>query len=217
MKKKYLICIISLVVTIIATLNISMGIYANKYTTYVAKVTSKNMIENVIINNTSVQLDRYVNDDVQITSKKNSDGQEKLYLTSQKEGDITIQTSVIDNVCIKYEKDKDNIEVYKDGNLQTLEDGLYIRHSNILQDVAQSLNRYSIIVFLVLLPVITLLVICIEKVLKKLKESTVKFYDILLLIISVFLIFALSFYICLYALRGYVIIPVVALIFLGVW
>ena len=77
MKKKYLIGIVALILALIATLNISVGIYARKYVTYDIELKPDQKIDNVVINNTKIPLDRYVNKSVQIGQREKEDKKEK--------------------------------------------------------------------------------------------------------------------------------------------
>ena len=62
MKKKFVIIIISTILSIFVTLNISLGIAASNYDTYTIKMDEGDKLEAVIINDTEMPIDRYVSE-----------------------------------------------------------------------------------------------------------------------------------------------------------
>ena len=198
MKKKYLIGIVALILALIATLNISVGIYARKYVTYDIELKPDQKIDNVVINNTKIPLDRYVNESVQIGQRED---EATKYLYSDTNGKIKIMTSVVDDVHINFDGNLDNVEIYKNGELQSIENTAFISDYSIVSIIADSLNYYSILIFIVSFVVLLGLVILVFRFLDKVRENTIRIIDVVIFVCSVFLIYLSIFYISLSLIR----------------
>ena len=107
--KKYCIYLITLVISLIAVCNFSLGIYAKKYVKYEIDVNKDVRVSRVMINGTEMPKERYISDDVYIDSDKN--------LTSEKESKIIIVASKVDDIIINFNtEDYTDINVLKDRN-----------------------------------------------------------------------------------------------------
>ena len=214
MKKKYLIGIVALILALIATLNISVGIYARKYVTYEAEVTANQRIDNVVINNTKIPLDRYVNENVKIGQKED---EASKYLYSDSIGKIEIMTSVVDDVCINFEGDTDDITVYKNGEIQTIYGSTFFYDYSVMPIIFDSLNYYSIIILAVSFAVILGLVVLVFKFLDKINKKNINLLDVVIFICSVFLIYLSVFYISLSLIREVIVVPIIAVAALSLY
>ena len=214
MKKKYLIGIVALILSIVATVNISVGIYARKYVTYEAEVTDNQRIDNVVINNTKIPLDRYVNENVKIGQKED---EASKYLYSDSIGKIEIMTSVVDDVCINFEGDTDDITVYKNGEIQTIDGSTFFYDYSVMSIIFDSLNYYSIIILAVSFAVILGLVVLVFKFLDKINKKTINLLDVVIFICSVFLIYLSVFYISISLIREVIVVPIIAVAALSLY
>lgn len=214
MKKKYLIGIVALILSIVATVNISVGIYARKYVTYEAEVTANQRIDNVVINNTKIPLDRYVNENVKIGQKED---EASKYLYSDSIGKIEIMTSVVDDVCINFEGDTDDITVYKNGEIQTIDGSTFFYDYSVMSIIFDSLNYYSIIILVVSFAVILGLVVLVFKFLDKINKKNINLLDVVIFICSVFLIYLSVFYISLSLIREVIVVPIIAVAALSLY
>ena len=214
MKRKYLIGIVALILSIVATVNISVGIYARKYVTYEAEVTANQRIDNVVINNTKIPLDRYVNENVKIGQKED---EASKYLYSDSIGKIEIMTSVVDDVCINFEGDTDDITVYKNGEIQTIYGSTFFYDYSVMSIIFDSLNYYSIIILAVSFAVILGLVVLVFKFLDKINKKNINLLDVVIFICSVFLIYLSVFYISLSLIREVIVVPIIAVAALSLY
>ena len=214
MKKKYLIGIVALILSIVATVNISVGIYARKYVTYEAEVTANQRIDNVVINNTKIPLDRYVNENVKIGQKED---EASKYLYSDSIGKIEIMTSVVDDVCINFEGDTDDITVYKNGEIQTIDGSTFFYDYSVMTIIFDSLNYYSIIILALSFAVILGLVVLVFKFLDKINKKNINLLDVVIFICSVFLIYLSVFYISLSLIREVIVVPIIAVAALSLY
>lgn len=216
MKKKYLIGIVALILALIATLNISVGIYARKYVTYDIELKPDQKIDNVVINNTKIPLDRYVNESVQIGQREKED-KEVDYLYTNSGGEIQIITSIVDNVHINFDGNLDNVEIYKNGELQSIENTAFISDYSIVSIIADSLNYYSILIFIVSFVVLLGLVILVFRFLDKVRENTIRIIDVVIFVCSVFLIYLSIFYISLSLIREVIVVPIIVVAALSLY
>ena len=208
MKRKILIVTLALILSIISTVNISIGIYARKHIIYEASLTSTQIINNIVINNTVMSLEKYINEDVKFGQKEEK-GNSIKFLYSESSGKIKIVASIIDNVYINYDGDIENIQVYKDGKLQDVEGSAFIDDSSILSIIYDSLNYYSIIFLIISFGIILGLVFYIFKFIEKIKDNNVKISDVIFFICSIFIIFLSTFYIVLSLIREVIIVPII--------
>lgn len=209
--KKISIFCITFILAIIATCNLSIAIKAKKYTNYEIRLNDKVTIGRVLINGTEIPKERYVNID-----KVNINQEEELY--TKDNGIINITTSVIDDVIINFNTDNyENIEVLKDGIKQPMHDNLFMKHENMLQLTKSSLNKYSIIIFIISYTVLLLCVWEVKIILNKIKENNIKWYDIILFAISVFIIYFANIYYLIATFKHLIVIPIIVVIGFGVF
>lgn len=207
-KKRWLTLIFSLILAIVASLQFSVALNAKKYTTYQIEVTKGSPITGITINNSRIDLTRYVNDNIKLKDEK---------LCSDTKGTITIMTSVIDNIFIKYDNDAKDMYVTKDGVEIKSEDTLFAYNTNIIEDIKVSLNKFSIVFFAIFIPIFYILLWYVIRFITKLKEGEFKLYRLVLSTISIFIIYICTFYILLYAMRHYVAILPIACIGVILW
>lgn len=213
MKKKYLICLITFIFAIISTINVSIGIYARQYVKYEFEVNNEVKIDNVVINNTTIPLTRYINDKLRI----DKDGK----LVSKEDTKVTIVASKVDDVFVNFDtEDYSKINVLKDGEIQNIDNSLYSSTNSMKNIVSYSVKHVGYYVILIFIGSYVLLLGCfimIKNVMKKLKGNNVKLFDAIKLVVSVFLVYFLTFYVMLATIREIVLLPIIITIFAGIY
>lgn len=202
-KKRWLTLAFSILLAIVAALQFSVALKAKGYTTYQIDVVKGSPITGITINNSRIDLTRYVNNDIKLKDEK---------LCSDTRGTITIMTSVIDNIFIKYDNNAKDMFVTKDGVEMKSNDTLFAYSTNILNDIKVSINMYTAIFIITFIPVFYILLWYVIRFITKLKEGDFKLYRLILTALSIFILYVCTFYILLYAMRYYVaIIPIICI------
>lgn len=213
MKKKYLICLITFIFAIISTINVSIGIYARQYVKYEFEVNNEVKIDNVVINNTTIPLTRYLNDKLYI------DKDEKL--VAKEDTKVTIVASKVDDVLVNFDtKDYSKINILKDGEAQSIDNSLYSSTNsmkNIISDSVKHVGLYTILIFIGSYVLLLASFTIIKNVMVKLKENSVKLFDAIKLVVSLFVVYFLTFYVLLATIREIVLLPIVITIFAGIY
>ena len=213
MKKKYLIYFITFIFAFIATINISIGIYARQNVKYEIEVNNDVKIDNVVINNTTIPLTRYLGENLLIDEEKN--------LSATKSSTVTIVASKVDDISITFKTDDSNkINVLKDSKKQTVDKLVYANKTSMFDISVTSIKYVGGFVFLIFAVCYVVLFGCLyffKKVLLKLKDNSVKLRDIILLTTCVFLIYFSTFYILLSIFRVAVLVPIIIAIIAGIY
>lgn len=213
MKKKYLICLITFIFAVISTINVSIGIYARQYVKYEFEVNNEVKIDNVVINNTTMPLTRYLNDKLNI----DKDGK----LVAKENTTVTIISSRVDDVLVNFNtEDYSSINILKNGEIQNIDNSLYSSTNtmkNIINNSIKHVGFYTILIFIGSYALLLASFIIIKNVMKKLKENNVKILDVVKFVISVFVVYFLTFYVILATIREIVLLPIIITIFAGIY
>lgn len=98
-----------------------------------------------------------------------------------------------------------------------MHDLLYMNYNSTFELLKQSLNKYSIFIFIGMYPLTLLLLYLCKKTINKIKENKIKLLDIIIFACSVFCIYFSTFYVLLATFRELLIIPVAGIIILGLY
>lgn len=208
--KKIWVYFFTFLISLVAVCNFSLALYARQYIKYEITVNKDVKVARVVINGTEIPRERYVNDLVYINQNDE--------LTSNENGKITILTSKADDIFINFNtEDYSNINVLKDGINQPMHDNLFMNTNNMFNLIKLSLSKYSLLIFVIVYPIILLCVIELKKLFNKLKANEIKIIDIILGLLSLFLVYFTCFYIMLATFRELILIPMVIIASLGVY
>lgn len=196
---------VALVLALIATLNFSVAIYANNERTVCLNLKPGDVIKSVVVSSNSLNLDSYSGEKTEIR-KINEDEKELIVIDDV---NIEINISVIDSLDISFErtKNQDSVIYYTiDGQkFETTNNiGLYPSKTEILKN---SINSKSIYIFIISYFVILACLLMINNTLKRVKENNLKIYNIILMLISIFVIYLSSIYLFMMINRILAIIP----------
>ena len=193
MKKKLIICLLALIIAALATIELSIANFARDAITYNVEISDESQIDEILINEneTTIQFDNLDN--------------------------VAIEASVIDDIKIEY---NGNIIVTDDtGKIVEDETGVgddLFLHSVSKKDVILGgLNIKSLVYFVICFILSVLSLIYINYFVNKYRctKDSFKILDFLVLSVSVFVIFMLTFYLLLYILDVAVVILPLALVF----
>lgn len=193
MKKKLIICLLALIIAALATIELSIANFSRDAITYNVEISDESQIDEILINEneTTIQFENLDN--------------------------VTIEASVIDDIKIEYNGDiivTDNTgKIVEDKT--GVEDNVFL-HSVPKKDVILgSLNTKSLVYFVICFILSVLSLVYISYFVNKYNgtKDSFKIRDFLILSISVFVIFMLTFYFLLYILDVAVVILPLAIIF----
>lgn len=192
MKKKFIICLLALIIAALATVELSIASFARDAITYNIEISNESNIDEILVNENETTID-FENID-----------------------NVSIEASIIDDIKIEYNGDifvTDNIgNVVED---ETGEGDNIFLHSLSRKDVILGgLNAKSILYFAIsfIIALLSLSYICYFKDKYKETRDSFKIRDFLILSICIFVIFMLTFYILLYILDVAVVILPLALV-----
>lgn len=182
---KIYVLLISIIIAVLGSFSISINIYAKESAVYELDIKKGTKIGNIAINNNKLDLKTYKNDKLVLDDKNN--------LKAIDDSKLSISTSVIDDITINV-KDNNGIRI----NDETINNEYYFYRVSKLDILKKSINLYTII-YTILLSIISYL--CINNIsyfIMKIKKDNVVLSDILLFLISNFIIFLESIYLILY-------------------
>lgn len=196
MKNKIVICLLALLIAVLATFELSISKLATNSIKYEVSLSDTSTIKEINVNNNEISFDE--------------------------ESDIVqIDASVIDDIKIEYDGE---LIVTNSDNIQVLDetgegDGVFLSTVNKKDILFKSINKTSIIYFVVCYFASILSLMWIKHFKDKYKDNTdsFKIYDILILAVSILAIFFILFYILLYILDVAVIVLPLALVFYFVY
>lgn len=224
MKKKLLLIIPALIIAMAVSLNISLGIKGGKYETYKIKITSSETLRRVNINQVEIPLDRYRDENLELIKKNekdiNGNDIEQSYIVLKKgvkEAEVSIMTSVLDDVYFEVTGANENVYIYLDGERVITQDGVYNKGLGRITTIKESLDWYSIVAFVVVLPFAYLISLFFVYILGKIKEGKEKIWQIALFIAMIFIIYLACFYAVAYLLNILVLVPIVAVVAFSIY
>ena len=193
MKKKLIICLLALVIAALATIELSIAKFARDAITYNVEISDESQIDEILINEneTTIQFENLDN--------------------------VTIEASVIDDIKIEYNGDI----IVTDNTGKIVEDKTGVEDNVFLHSVSKkdvilgSLNTKSLVYFVICFILSVLSLVYISYFVNKYNgtKDSFKIRDFLILSISVFVIFMLTFYFLLYILDVAVVILPLAIVF----
>ena len=204
-KDNLIMACVALILALIAMLNFSVAIYANNERTVYLNLKPGDVIKSVVVSSNSLNLDSYSGEKTEIR-KINEDEKELIVIDDV---NIEINISIIDSLDISFErtKNQDSVIYYTiDGQkFETNNNiGLYPSKTEILKN---SINSKSIYIFIISYFVILACLLMINNTLKRVKENNLKIYNIILMLISIFVIYLSSIYLFMMINRILAIIP----------
>ena len=193
MKKKLIICLLALIIAALATIELSIANFARDAITYNVEISDESQIDEILINEneTTIQFENLDN--------------------------VTIEASVIDDIKIEYNGDI----IVTDNTGKIVEDKTGVEDNVFLHSVSKkdvilgSLNTKSLVYFVICFILSVLSLVYISYFVNKYNgtKDSFKIRDFLILSISVFVIFMLTFYFLLYILDVAVVILPLAIVF----
>ena len=198
MKKKFVIIIISTILSIFVTLNISLGIAASNYDTYTIKMDEGDKLEVVIINDTEMPIDRYVSEwtILEEDEKKDEDVVEAI-----EDANVTIMVTKIDSVYIK--TSGQNVKIYCNDELLELNEGVYYKEIGFLPTIRIGIEWYSILIFAIAMPFMYMIILRLIDFARISAKDEIKFLNILEFIALILILYIMAFYALFYILRWY--------------
>ena len=188
-KRNALISVISIIFAVIATFTYSISTYSNNINTVKISLKENDIINKIVVNKNEMSLTDFVNGDLSIVENEKK---EVEYLICNKPSDINIQISVVDNIDINF--NNNDIMVTLDGVECGLANNSFTRINNIFNITLNSISSKSILIFVALFVVLYIALYLFIKVLDKIKEDKFKIYDIILVILSCFVIYLSTIY-----------------------
>ena len=207
--KKVIFAVIVVILSSMGALSFSMFGYAKGETSY--NISFENvMIEKIGLNSNEYPLKSFVRDNLFLNEEKNM-------LVADGIGKIEVKANVVDDFYVKFKGDQNNITITKDGVEQELSENDYLFIVNIKDVVVNSISISTLIYFIVFLPVMTLLLFGLKYVFGKIRDDNLKYYDILLYIVDVFLVYLFTFYAFSLILRKFIFLPIALFICYGIY
>ena len=207
--KKVIFAVIVVILSSMGALSFSMFGYAKGETSY--NISFENvMIEKIGLNSNEYPLKSFVRDNLSLNEEKNM-------LVANGIGNIEVKANVVDDFYVKFKGDQNNITITKDGVEQELSENDYLFIVNIKDVVVNSISISTLIYFIVFLPVMTLLLFGLKYVFGKIRDNNLKYYDILLYIVDVFLVYLFTFYAFSLILRKFIFLPIALFICYGIY
>lgn len=207
-KSMIIICIVSIILTIIGSISCNMYYYAKKDVEYTIEFTENTKVKTIGINTNNIPLGRFKDSQLEI------DDNGLLY--SKVEGKtINISASIIDDFYIAYDESDQNKEdmiVYRENEKQEIKDYEYTYLNSKFDIIRNSINGYIIPIAIIFLFVMFGLVYYLCIYYEKLKNNEIKIYNIIFAMIDLFIIFLFSYYFLFLILRKFIIIPIVLLL-----
>ena len=193
MKNKLIICLLALIIAALATIELSIANFARDAITYNVEISDESQIDEILINEneTTIQFENLDN--------------------------VNIEASVIDDIKIEYNGDI----IVTDNTGKIVEDKTGVDDNVFLHSVSKkdvilgSLNIMSLVYFVICFILSVLSLVYISYFVNKYNgtKDSFKIRDFLILSISVFVIFMLTFYFLLYILDVAVVILPLAIVF----
>ena len=193
MKKKLIICLLALIIAALATIELSIANFSRDAITYNVEISDESQIDEILINEneTTIQFENLDN--------------------------VNIEASVIDDIKIEYNGDI----IVTDNTGKIVEDKTGVDDNVFLHSVSKkdvilgSLNTKSLVYFVICFILSVLSLVYISYFVNKYNgtKDSFKIRDFLILSISVFVIFMLTFYFLLYILDVAVVILPLAIVF----
>ena len=203
-------CFFSIIVILAITSAISVSVYyySRNDNNYSIEFSDKTKLKNISINSNNLNFGKFKGKTFLVD--------EKNVMSAKKSGNIlNFKASIIDNVYIEFEN-PDGAKLFCNNEELKIENNIYEKFISTFSIIKNSLNVYTILVFLIALPILYFIIKYITIFYKKIVEDKIKFYDILLVGLCLFVIFFFNFYLLYTLLKKFIILLVIGII-LAVW
>lgn len=204
------ICFFSIIVILAITSAISVNVYyySRNDNNYSIEFSDKTKLKNISINSNNLNFGKFKGKTFLVD--------EKNVMSAKKSGNIlNFKASIIDNVYVEFEN-SDGAKLFCNNEELNIENNIYEKFISTFSIIKNSLNVYTILVFLIALPILYFIIKYITIFYKKIVEDKIKFYDILLVGLCLFVIFFFNFYLLYTLLKKFIILLVIGII-LAVW
>ena len=204
------ICFFSIIVILAITSAISVSVYyySRNDNNYSIEFSDKTKLKNISINSNNLNFGKFKGKTFLVD--------EKNVMSAKKSGNIlNFKASIIDNVYVEFEN-PDGAKLFCNNEELNIENNIYEKFISTFSIIKNSLNVYTILVFLIALPILYFIIKYITIFYKKIVEDKIKFYDILLVGLCLFVIFFFNFYLLYTLLKKFIILLVIGII-LAVW
>lgn len=201
--KKIIFCVILIFCSLISSIGISVCNYSKDFNEYEINLPKDSIIEYIKINDNSIVFEKILNEDLAI----NDNG----FLFAQNDTVLYLKQSVIDKIDIKF-GNSNEITVNINNNENKIENNVFTYNMNVKDIVSNSINSNTYIEFLILFIIEYFLLKNIQDFYTKKIKSNITYKDIILLMISVFILCFFIYYILYLLLDIYIIIPIILII-----
>lgn len=211
--RKIVIGIITLILSIIGMISLSICNLASENVKYSFKLDEYVTLKSVFINNNNIPLKSLVSQSENLTYDE-----EKNELIGMGEAEVAIKASSIDNVYIEFsDVENYNIVFKKNGINQELVGHDYSYNISMFNIISRCFNGYSVIYFVLLLPLMYFSVYSIYNFFNKAKENEMKLKNVIFFILSVFMICFVTFYITLATSEILLLLVLIAVLGTGIY
>lgn len=204
------ICFFSIIVILAITSAISVSVYyySRNDNNYSIEFSDKTRLKNVSINSNNFNFNK-LKGKIFLVNENN------IMYAKESSAVLNFKASIIDNVYIEFEN-PDGAKLFCNNEELKIEKNIYEKFISTFSIIKNSLNVYTILVFLIALPILYFIIKYITIFYKKIVEDKIKFYDILLVGLCLFVIFFFNFYLLYTLLKKFIILLVIGII-LAVW
>lgn len=197
------IYIIILVLSIISAISFSIYNYAKTNNEYEIHISKGTKLDTLLVANSPMEIGRLKKDDSAYV-------EDYKLCTESEDYSVTINTSVVESLYVKFIGD--GAKVFLNGQEVKIEDGVYANYIKIIDSIINCVNSMTLIYFLISLVIMTICVLVIANYFDKIKNDTIKWYNIPLALISLFIIYYSCFYLSYSMLKEFVIVPIICLL-----
>lgn len=203
-------CFFSIIVILAITSAISVSVYyySQNDNNYSIEFSDKTRLKNVSINSNNFNFNK-LKGKIFLVNENN------IMYAKESSAVLNFKASIIDNVYIEFEN-PDGAKLFCNNEELKIENNIYEKFISTFSIIKNSLNVYTILVFLIALPILYFIIKYITIFYKKIVEDKIKFYDILLVGLCLFVIFFFNFYLLYTLLKKFIILLVIGII-LAVW
>lgn len=206
-KKIYFFSII-VILAITSAISVSVYYYSRNDNNYSIEFSDKTRLKNVSINSNNFNFNK-LKGKIFLVNENN------IMYAKESSAVLNFKASIIDNVYIEFEN-PDGAKLFCNNEELKIENNIYEKFISTFSIIKNSLNVYTILVFLIALPILYFIIKYITIFYKKIVEDKIKFYDILLVGLCLFVIFFFNFYLLYTLLKKFIILLVIGII-LAVW
>lgn len=197
------IYIIILVLSIISSISFSIYNYAKANNEYEIHISKGTKLDTLLVANSPMEIGRLKKDE-------NAYVEDYKLCTDNKDYFVKINTSVVESIYIKFIGNGGR--VIFNGQEMQIEDGVYANYIKIIDSIKNCINKMTLIYFVISLIVMTICVWVIANYFDKIKNDTIKWYNIPLALLTLFVVYYSCFYLSYSVLKEFVIVPIIALL-----